>query len=178
MENNIKVLVTVDTNWNISDNNNPTNMIKEDRSKFDDLTKNNIVIMDKNMFLEMDNTPLDSRVNIVYSPEDENSYSFNEELNSMIYIANSIEEIDLAINKILSTIEANITVFGHKEIYDLFSEYTDEVYITILSNDSSSLDKYPDPSLDESYMNTGGDGPYTNEENGIVYEFLIYKKIR
>lgn len=173
--------VTVNSNWKICSHNEYPNMIAEDKAKFNDLITAGIVITDFATYKANDYKSFDAcGVLLVYITDND---VIGEDVSPDVktsYIR-TLDDIraytDVVQYSSDPTVRYPIVVYGTPLIYNFMNEYIDEMYITILKNDSEDSDEvFEDVTLDTSFELRASDGPYTSSNN-FDYEFLVYQKI-
>jgi len=114
-----KLIVAYDDNFGIGLNNSISWYLPEDLKRFKELTLNSNVIMGYKTFesiINRNNKPLQKRNNIILTRKNITSKYDN------CFFFNSIDEI-------LSKYKQG-WIIGGQEIYELFFEYVDEVFVT------------------------------------------------
>ena len=119
----LKLIACIDKNNSLGINNNLIYRFKEDLKIFKEKTLNHTVVMGRNTFESLNFKPLPNRNNIIVSsslenPKD-NSYK----------VINDIDKI--------FEFEKNEDIFitGGKKIYEYFSDYYNELHLTIVKNE-------------------------------------------
>jgi len=115
MYSDFEMLVAVDNNNAIGSNNTIPWYIPEDLKRFQDITKNNIVVMGRKTFESLPNGKLKNRINIVIT---NNITNKNTEPHLIFTNMNNFHTI-------IDNIKNNKKVFiiGGSEIYNLFYNY-------------------------------------------------------
>lgn len=126
----------------------------------------NAVVMGKNTWVSLKNKPLKNRDNIILSntmksPEFENSYVLNNEADVFEWTTR------FNYNK--------IWIIGGETIYNrfIYSDYVDKIYLTEIDKDYQCDTFFPE--IPDNFKDT--DKTQYFEENGIKYNFKIYKNL-
>ena len=122
---NMKAIVACDSNYGIGMYNNlPNWKLKDDLKKFKQLTignGNNAIIMGKNTWLSIDKKPLLNRMNYVLTTCD-----IVSDANNVYFYSN----YNVMITDICEKGYDTVWVIGGSQIYDLFIDYCNELYIS------------------------------------------------
>jgi dihydrofolate reductase len=122
---NFELIVALSQNGIIGDNNKIPWYIPEDLYRFSKITKNSILIMGRKTFDSLPNGPLNNRIHIILS-RDENNTKSNENVIfvNMQKIFDTIKRVNIENKKIF--------VIGGSEIYKLFIHYCKIIHITMI----------------------------------------------
>lgn len=161
----IKAIVAVDNNFGIGKNNQLLAYIKEDLKYFKEKTINSTVVLGRKTLETFPNKkPLPSRKNIILSRDK----SLKIEGAT---ICNSKEEV---LKKIKD--DENVFIIGGQEIYTLFYDNLEEIYITKIMNTFESDAFFKNVDEDKNFkIITKTDEMST--ESGYKIKFLVYKRI-
>jgi len=175
-----KIIVATDINKGIGLQNKLPWNIKEDMSKFVNLSKgkgNNAIIMGKNTWESLPNKPLKDRYNIVLSTTLEDSDKFTKTK----FLNNIDDIIKFCDNKF-----EEIWIIGGEQIYKLFLEKNliEEIYITEINKDYNCDRFFPELSKTNWKLIKSENVKIENDTNFKVNNFRvtnlcnkIYKKI-
>ena len=122
---NMKAIVACDTHYGIGIHNTlPNWKLKNDLKTFKTLTQgngNNAVIMGKNTWLSIGEKPLLNRMNFVLST------TMAEKNENDVWFYNDADEL---LNDICVSSYDTVWIIGGSQIYDLFIDYCNSVYIS------------------------------------------------
>lgn len=163
---NMKAIVACDTHYGIGiDNTLPNWKLKNDMKTFKTLTLgngNNAVIMGKNTWMSIGGKPLLNRMNFVLST------TIEEKNESDVWFYNDADDL---LNDICVSSYDTVWIIGGSQIYDLFIEYCNTIYIsrthkqfncsTFLSQKIISLLNDNKCDVEDEYTNTETHDGYT-----------------
>ena len=130
----------------------PWTKLKDDMKHFKNLTENNVVIMGRKTFKSLDYKPLPKRQNIVITKNPLQLPVTTADYWNVKDIKKFLLDIDLRYE--INENKKKIFVIGGKEIYNLFSEFAKNIYMTtvfvnkpptkydVIFNDSQILEHY------------------------------------
>lgn len=164
----MRAIVAVDNNWGIGKNNDLLCYLPKDLKRFKQITKGNIVLMGRKTLESLPNgEPLPNRYNIVLT-------SNKEYTNKDVLVSNSIPDL-LAYSWLIKAMKGVETyVIGGQSIYQQLLPECDMVYVTKI-NHTFDADKFF-PNLDEMKEWYVADESETQNENGLEYMYLTYKR--
>lgn len=161
----IKAIVAVDNNFSIGKNGELLAYIKEDLKYFKETTINSTVVLGrKTLYTFPKKKPLPSRKNIILSRDK------NLEIENAI-VCNSKEEV-------LETIknDENIFIIGGAEIYKLFYQELDEIYVTKINHTFDGDAFFENVDKDKNFKIIK-ESEEIETESGYKIKFLVYKRI-
>ena len=139
-----------------------------DMKHFRETTSGHTVVMGQKTFESL-GRPLPNRRNIVLTRDN----SFNKE---GVEIAHSLEEFDSLFRKTLKP-EEEVFIIGGGQIYKLFMEKADKLYITHVDGEFLDADTYF-PEIDKNkWRETSREEHKADEKNPLNYIFSVYEKI-
>ncbi len=157
----IKGIVAYDNNRAIGKNNELPWKLKDDLKHFKNVTKNSIVIMGRKTY-ESIGKPLSGRINIVLSK------TLNVKHLDVLICRNKSEVLD----KLSDYPYKDVFVIGGQQIYDLFEDEIQMMYVTEVKCDIKEPDAFFDINLDK-YKIIDDKMYLRNEEN--EHRFVIYE---
>ena len=162
----MKLIVAVDKNWAIGKDNGLLVHLPGDLKYFKERTFGKVVIMGRATLESLPGAkPLPKRINIVIS----RNAAYKKEGCIMV---SSVEE---AVARTAEFPQDDVIVMGGASIYQQMLPYCDTCYVTKL-NKAFPADKYfPDLDQDPKFQVVWQSPP--QEENGISYQFLEYKRV-
>lgn len=163
----MRAIVAVDENWAIGKDNQLLFHIKDDLQRFKTLTMGRAVVMGRKTFESLpDKKPLPGRDNYILSRDK------NYSVEGAIVINSYAEFLSKHAHKYQPS---NIYIIGGAEIYRLFFNCIDEIYLTKIHKAVKDADTFF-PNLDvldnwelESHTDVYKD------KHGLEYEFMLYK---
>ncbi len=139
-----------------------------DMKHFRETTSGHTVVMGQKTFESL-GRPLPNRRNIVLTRDN----SFSKE---GVEIAHSLEEFDSLFRKTLKP-EEEVFIIGGGQIYKLFMEKADKLYITHVDGEFLDADTYF-PEIDKNkWRETSREEHKADEKNPLNYIFSVYEKI-
>ena len=117
----LNLIVAIDETYGISKHGQIPWNIPIDRRTFARITKDNPVVMGYNTWLSLPNRPLKGRVNVVFS----RNHTIDDD--DVIVVKNKEEFFKLSL--------PNAFIIGGKQIYDLFIDYIDFSYVSVIHGD-------------------------------------------
>jgi len=164
----MKAIVAIDENWAIGKDNKLLFHIKEDLQRFKTLTIGRAVVMGRKTFESLpDHKPLEGRDNYILT-RDENYF-----VEGATVVHSYTDFLSNYADKYLPT---NICIIGGAEIYKLFFNYIDEVYLTKIYKSVDDADTFF-PNLDKLNdweMVESSDA--LKDKHGILYRFILYRR--
>lgn len=164
MYSDFEMLVAVDNNNAIGSNNTIPWYIPEDLKRFQDITKNNIVVMGRKTFESLPNGKLKNRINIVIT---NNITNMNNEPDLIFTNMNNFYTI-------IDNIKNNKKVFiiGGSEIYKLFYNNCKLIHLTKVYLESDGSIYFP---IDiNNYKITYKSDVFISKNNNIKYQYYEY----
>lgn len=164
----MRAIVAVDENWAIGKDNNLLFHIKEDLQRFKTLTIGRAVVMGRKTFESLpDRKPLEGRDNYILT-RDENYF-----VEGAIVVNSYSDFLSNYANKYPSD---NICIIGGSEIYKLFLNDVNNVYLTKVHKSVEGADAFF-PNLNEmEEWEIADRSEVYKSKHGIEYEFILYKK--
>lgn len=162
----MKAIVAVDENWAIGKDNQLLFHIKEDLKQFKTLTMDKAIVMGRKTFESLPGKkPLKGRDNYILTRD--TNYSVEGAT-----VVNSYSEfLTQYANKYPPS---EIFVIGGSEIYKLFFDSIDEVYLTKIHSSVEGADTFF-PNLDElDKWELMSHTDIYKDENGLEYQFMVY----
>ena len=158
----MKIILAVDENWGIGKGNEMLFHLSTDLKHFKEETIHNIVIMGRNTYESMGGG-LTDRKNIVLSRNTDyrldDAKVFNDYKEVLSFVENSPKEA---------------YVIGGSQIVDIFLPFCNEAIITKIyaSRDADTYLHNFDKDNNFEIINKSG----TNQENGIKFEYITYRR--
>ena len=158
----LKLIACIDKNNSLGINNNLIYRFKEDLKIFKEKTLNHTVVMGRNTFESLNFKPLPNRNNIIVSSSSENPKD------NSYKVINDIDKI--------FEFEKNEDIFitGGKKIYEYFSDYYNELHLTIVKNEFTEnydVNKSVKLNLDLNKFNL------ISSQNFKQFHICIYKRL-
>lgn len=171
MYSNFEILVAVDNNnvigYNNNNNNNIPWYIPEDLKRFQDITKNNIVVMGRKTFESLPNGKLKNRINIVITNNITNKNTESD------LIFTNINNFYTIIDNICKN--KKIFIIGGSEIYKLFYNNCKIIHLTKVYLESNGSIYFPININDYKIINKSN--IFLSKNNNIKYQYYTYEKI-
>ena len=163
----MRAIVAVDKNWAIGKNNELLFHIKEDLKRFKSLTIGKAVVMGRKTFESLPGKkPLQGRDNFILTRDE------NYHVDGAIVVHSYYEFLSKYASEYLP---CDIYVIGGSEIYKLFLDSIDEIYVTKVNKIVEDADKFF-PNLDELYnWEVFADTDVFTDDSGIDYKYVIYR---
>ena len=169
----MKLIMAVDENWAIGKDNKLLEYIPDDLKRFQEITKNKVVIMGKNTFESLpDKKPLKDRLNIVVS-RTLSMKGMTKYKNRPMVVVWDTESLKTIYNEY--GMDAEVFVIGGQQIINEFMDVIDTAYITKIYN-KYDADTYI-PNLDKLIEWEVVDKSEILEYNGVKYQYFTYKKV-
>lgn len=164
-------IIAQSKNGVIGINNNLPWNIKEDLRNFRLLTIHNIVVMGRKTYESLPVKKLDKRINIVITREPEKCK--NEEDLYFGTLEQSVEYI----KKLYNNSQKKIFIIGGAEIYKLFIDHYDKLYITYVDETvkGDAFTPFTDKYLEKNYKLISSSEKQSN--NILNYYYKLYEKI-
>lgn len=165
----MRAIVAVDENWAIGKDNQLLFHIKEDLKRFKNLTTGHAVIMGRKTFESLPGKkPLINRINFILTRNKD--YKVDG-----AFVINSYEDF---LYKYCNIVDSkDIYIIGGSEIYNLFMDSIDEVYLTKIYKSVEGADAFF-PNLEIlNNWEIRGESDIFKDENGIEYQFMLYHKM-
>lgn len=163
----ISLIAAVGKNNEIGRKNELLWNLPADMKHFRGKTSGHTVVMGQKTFESL-GRPLPNRRNIVLTRDN----SFNKE---GIEIAHSLEEFDSLFRKTLKPDE-EVFIIGGGQIYKLFMEKADKLYITHVDGEFLDADTYF-PEIDKNkWRETSREEHKADEKNSLPYAFTEYER--
>lgn len=147
----ISMIACISSNRAIGKDNKLLFHIKEDMAFFKRMTMGNIVIMGRKNWESIPTKfrPLPGRTNIILTRQkgydaSKDLLSISEEIQKNILVCTSLADVETTITKLqeASVIE-EVFVIGGSEIYQLFLDYVDTVYLSIVDQEVDADSFFP-----------------------------------
>jgi dihydrofolate reductase len=164
------LIVCINNTLSIGDNNDLLYHIKSDLANFKSMTTDNVIICGRKTYESLPKRPLPNRTTIIITRDP--NYIADEG----VYVVHNIQEvIDLCSEKFS---DKECFVIGGGQIYREFlqQDLVDIMYITRVLDDTEGETKFPcDPQHEQALWKTFLKMPLI-EDNGIQYNFSIFKR--
>ena len=169
----MNLIMAVDENWAIGKDNKLLENLPDDLKRFQQLTKNKVVIMGRNTFESLpEGKPLRDRYNIVVSKTLSNKGNTKYKNRQMV-VVNDTESLRRVYYEYGMGID--VFVIGGEQIIRQFMDIIDTAYITKIYN-TYDADTHI-PNLDENNDWEVVDKSEILEYNGVRYQYLTYRKV-
>ena len=158
----MNLIVAIDKNNAIGKDDELLFRISKDLKNFKEVTTGKVVILGKKTLETFPNKkPLKNRINLVLT--------HSEDPIEGAIIENSIDEV---LNDIKYLKDEDVFVIGGESIYKQFLPYCKTLYITEIKEEIKDANKFF-PEFKKDFYEVSR---IENEENGIKFDFVIYKR--
>lgn len=170
----ISIISCISSNSGLGNNNALLFNIKNDLKRFQQLTKNQIVVMGMRTFesiIEMNGKPLPNRVNVVLTRNKSYQSQFGE------FIFHDVESILKHCKTLNDEIDKKVFIIGGGQVYSSFLEHANEILLTIVNKHVEADAFYPMELQDDLGFDPieESDEFYT-EKYDAYYKFVRYKR--
>jgi dihydrofolate reductase len=145
--------------------------VPEDLKFFSTMTQNSIIIMGRKTFESLPNGPLKNRVNIVITK--------NVIDNDKVIFAN-MDNVFNIIEEQQKICKRKVFVIGGSDIYKLFFNYCDMVYVTLIHMEINGDIKFPydmNEFVKNGIFKIGFKGDVLRSKKDVDYQFFTFEKI-
>ncbi len=161
----MKLIVAVDKNWGIGRDNDLLFSIPEDMKFFRSTTLNKVVIMGRKTLESFPGgNPLKNRINIVLT--NDKSY-----FKDSAVIVHSVADVKEAIKEYNTD---DVYVIGGASVYEMFYDYCDEAFITMVDKDGYA-DKFMVNLYEKENWHLAEKSETKVTEDGIEFAFCTFK---
>lgn len=144
-----------------------------DVNQFNQIPRNQVVIMGKNTFDEL-KKPLENRINIIFTSKTEGYLLKNFVNISNFYVVKNLEQLESVMHKINIT---KATVIGGIKMFYLFLPYVTRIYGKCLfKNQISNIDSHFGDNVKANFqISDVSDFKYDSKE-GVMFKEVIFSK--
>ena len=174
IDNLISIISCISSDSGLGNNNTLLFNIKNDLKRFQQLTKNQIVVMGMRTFesiIEMNGKPLPNRVNVVLTRNKSHQPQFGE------FIFHDVESILRHCKTLNDDIDKKVYIIGGGQVYSSFLEHTNEILLTIV-NKHVEADAFYNMQLqiDLGFTPIEESEEFYTEKYDAYYKFVRYVK--
>lgn len=163
----MKLIFSADNNWGIGKDNKLLFRAKGDMKRFRELTTGKVVIMGRKTLESLPNSqPLPNRTNIVLTTDKKYTIKGAEVCHSIGGLLEYVKAYD----------SGDLYVIGGEQLYKGLLPYCDTAYITRFFAKAEADRFMPNFDRLSDWSVTEKSGIF--EENGLTYQFFIYKRIK
>lgn len=174
IDNLISIISCISSDSGLGNNNALLFNIKNDLKRFQQLTKNQIVVMGTRTFesiVEMNGKPLPNRVNVVLTRNKSYQPQFGE------FVFHDVESILKHCKTLNDDIDKKVFIIGGGQVYASFLEHTNEILLTIVNKHVEADAFYPMHLQDElGFIPIEESEEFYTEEYDAYYKFVRYTK--
>jgi thymidylate synthase len=172
----LNCIVACDNTYGIGfENKLPWNIL-EDLSHFKDLTCDQVVVMGRKTYesIPKQNRPLKNRINIVIT-NDEDLIHNNDQSGQSKLIFQKMTTVKDLVNKFVKN-GSKVFVIGGEQIYTVFNDMYDNMYITQIDKKYTCDAYFKPPSFKYSLVSYSDQKTFECDEEINHFRFLTYKK--
>lgn len=163
---NISIIVAIARNLGIGFENRLLYWLPNDLKRFKALTTGNTIIMGRKTFESLPKGALPNRRNIVLSRQKEITFAGAECFPSLEIALNHCKE------------EEKIFIIGGASLYKEAMPVADQLYITLINDESKEADAFFPEIKKEEWKETGRENHQTDEKHLYPYSFINYSRIK